>query len=296
MTPRQLRRAAERHQRKAERKAASPLTPQPSAAAEPPLQGLTQNLNAKGLTLEFMQDETSTRTTPISEARQAASRENGSHSRGPKTAETRATSAQNHTTHGLARHINGTFQLLTSEDPAAFETFKQSLTAEHLPTTETECLLVNTMAESHWLAERAQRLQHTCLDPDTGAVTDDKKFSLYLRYQTTHKRAFNKSLADLHKLRSERRKADLGFEAQQEAQEEKRLEKLSKTLRAEAEKEGLAWDNFRKEAQARYQVAMNVSQFLHAKSQFTDFDAEYTSALAEVGLSKVQKECKAQAA
>jgi hypothetical protein len=291
MTPRQLRRAAERQQRKAERKGASPLTSQPIPTA-PPLQGLTQNLNLKGVTHDPMPAETSNRTTPISEAHQAASRENGSHSRGPKTAETRATSSQNHTTHGLARHINGTFQLLTSEDPDAFETFKQSLIAEHLPTTETECLLVNNMAECHWLAQRAQRLQGTCLDPATGVVTDDKKFSLYIRYQTTHTRAFHKSLTELHKLRSERRKAALGFEAQ----EDKHLEDVSKKLRAEAEKEGLAWDNFRKEAQARYQVAINVSQFLHAKSQFTDFDAEYTAALAEVGLSKVQKECKAQAA
>ncbi len=73
------------------------------------------------------------------------------------------------------------------------------------------------MAQSHWLTLRSQRLQDTCIDPETGAVTDEKKFSLYMRYQTTHKRAFHKSLNDLTKLRGEKRKAELGFEAQKVA-------------------------------------------------------------------------------
>ncbi len=275
MTPRQLRRAAERAQRKADRKAGS--TP----AAAPPLQCVTENLNHQAPATPF-----------ISEARQAASRENGSHSQGPKTAETRATSAQNHTTHGLARHINGTFKLLTSEDPAGFEAFKHSLSKEHSPSTETECLLVNTMAESHWLADRAQRLQNTCLHPETGEIANDKKFALYLRYETAHRRAFYKAITELQKLRAETRKAGLGFEAE----EDKKYEKLRKTLKEEAENEGFAWDNFRKEAQARFQVAMNLTQYLQAKSQFTNYDADLEAALAELGLPMKQKEPMAQAA
>jgi len=283
MTPRQLRRAAERAQRKADRKSGG--VPNNTAAAAPPLQGVTENLNHKA-------PPPQPTTPPISEARQAASRENGSHSQGPKTTETRATSAQNHTTHGLARHINGTFKLLTSEDPAGFEAFKHSLTKEHSPTTETECLLVNTMAESHWLADRAQRLQNTCLHPDTGEIANDKKFSLYLRYETTHRRAFYKALTELKKLHVESRKADLGFEAEAE----KKHEKFRKTLKEEAEDEGFAWDNFRKETQARFQVAMNLTQYLQAKSQFTNYDAELEAALAELGLSMQQKEPMTQAA
>ncbi len=285
MTPRQLRRAAERAQRKADRKAGvlnngSQSSPD-SAPAPPPLQGLTENLNHQAPATPF-----------ISEARQAASRENGSHSQGPKTVETRATSAQNHTTHGLARHINGTFKLLTSEDPAGFEAFKNNLTKEHSPSTETECLLVNTMAESHWLADRAQRLQNTCLHHDTGEIANDKKFALYLRYETTHRRAFYKAITELQKLRSETRKAGLGFEAE----ENKKYEKLRKTLKEEAENEGFAWDNFRKEAAARFQVAMNLTQYLQAKSQFTNYDADLEAALAELGLPMKQKEPMVQAA
>src|SRR6202020_2214161 len=109
---------------------------------------------------------------------------------------------------------NGTFKLLSTEDATVYQAFKQSLVDEHKPTTETESILVNSMADSHWLAQRAQGLQDTCMDPATGAIPDDKKFSLYMRYHTTHKRAFHKSLHDLLKLRSERRKSEIGFDAQ----------------------------------------------------------------------------------
>jgi len=149
---------------------------------------------------------------PISEARLAANRANAKLSTGPSPAG-RATSCQNHTIHGLARH-NGVFKLLGSEDPAGFEALKQSLINEHQPSTETECILITSMAESNWLAQRAQTLQTTCLDENTGAITNEKTFSLYLRYQTTHSRHFDKALNQFLKLRSERRKAELGFEAQ----------------------------------------------------------------------------------
>ena len=149
----------------------------------------------------------------ISPAQLTANRANAQHSTGPKTESGRAISSQNRTTHGLARH-NGTFQLLPTEDPNGFEALKTSLAEEHEPSTETESILVATMAESHWLANRAQTLQSTCFDQTTGQITNEKLFSLYLRYQTTHTRAFHKSLNDLLKLRSERRKEQNGFEAQ----------------------------------------------------------------------------------
>ena len=43
-------------------------------------------------------------------------------------------------------------------------------------------------------------------------------FALYLRYQTTHERAFYKALNELQKLRNERRKEQIGFESQKRAQ------------------------------------------------------------------------------
>ena len=106
-----------------------------------------------------------------------ANRENAQLSTGPVTDAGRAISSQNRTTHGLARH-NGAFQLLATEDPAGFEALKAALLSEHEPSTETESILITTMAESHWLANRAQTLQHTCFDQTTGQIADTKLFSL----------------------------------------------------------------------------------------------------------------------
>ncbi len=204
---RRLRREAERHARKLARKAskAVPQQPQPSPAVD----AVEPEPVAPPVTDQHPPPAT---PRPVSSAaRVAANQANAQKSTGPKST---VNSSQNHTIHGLARH-NGAFRLLASEDPLGFEALKQRLTDEHLPTTETESILVNAMAESHWLAARAQRLQDTCVDPVSGVITDRPMASLYLRYQTTHTRAFHKNLSDLLKLRSERRKDKIGFEAHQ---------------------------------------------------------------------------------
>jgi len=173
--------------------------------------------------------------TESSAAQFAANRANAQHSSGPKTDTGRHTSSQNHTTHGLARH-NGNFLILATEDHHGFEALKASLAAEHQPTTETEAILLNTMAESHWLANRAQTLQNTCIDLATGQVTDAKMFALYLHYQTTHTRAFRKALNDFLKLRAEKRKIQIGFEAQKRKQ-------LEYQMKRQVEQEDLAWQD-----------------------------------------------------
>jgi hypothetical protein len=77
----------------------------------------------------------------------------------------------------------------------------------------TEEILVEKMAQHYWLTQRAQRFADVAIE--TG---DDKKLALYLRYQTTHDRAFYKSLEQLVKLRAEKRKAEIGFESQKQKQ------------------------------------------------------------------------------
>ena len=249
---RQERRAAAHKDRKLARKAGFPtpqLPPPPAVITHEPVV---------------------TPETPISDAQLSANRANAQLSSGPKTEAGRATSSQNRTTHGLARH-NGTFVLLSTEDPNGFEALKAALAEEHCPTTETESILINGMAESHWLANRAQTLQNTCLDPQTGQITDPSMFSLYLRYQTTHTRAFHKCLNDLAKLRSEKRKTENGFEAQNRKNEELRL----KNERHEMKKEHHEWDIRLKDAAFCHRVGLNVSHNNQATRENPGFEARY---------------------
>jgi hypothetical protein len=177
--------------------------------------------------------------------------------------------------HGLARHQNGSFKLVASESQDAFDSFKQALVDEHQPATETESILVNNMVESHWLSQRAQRLQDTCLDSHTGAILDEKQFSLYMRYQTTHTRAFHKSLNDLLKLRAEKRKAEIGFEAQRIASEKHEMKKHSHY-----------WEVLKKDCEANNQMTTNLLQNFKAEQQYPGFEAKYNEELAKRGLKK----------
>ena len=231
-------------------------------------------------------------TNPISEARQAANQANAKKSHGALTPETKATSAQNHTIHGLARHQNGNFKILAKEDPAVFASLKQSLWDEHQPATPTEVILVSRMIESEWLAQRALRLQESSLDPETGIPFSDQKFSVYCRYQTTHVRAFHKCLADLNKMRAEKRKAECGVEAQRAKQAKEKLE----NERHEMKKVTHIIETFQKDVTAQHDLTnLTLASMKHDK-EVPGFYEKYTAALAKHGLDKDWWEVKAQAA
>jgi hypothetical protein len=279
---RKTRRAAKQQAWKLAQGAGSQNTPQPvepsavTAAAPPaddieekPVDIITTDLNIAepGYPFPTLKE--------ISPAQLAANRLNAQKSTGALSATTRAISAQNHTIHGLARHRSGHFKILTSESAEAFESLKQSLENEHSPQTETESILVCAMADSHWLAQRAQRLQDTCIDPHTGAILNEKMCSLYLRYQTTHKRAFHKSLNDLLKLRAEKRKTEIGFEAQRIQIEKQEMKKQSHY-----------WEVLRKDGEACRQISLNTIENLNAQAANPDFQAQYNAELAKRGLEK----------
>ena len=138
------------------------------------------------------------------------------------------------------------------------------------------------MVESTWLAQRALHLQDTCLDPETGCITDPKMSSLYLRYHNAHIRNFHKSLNDLLKLRAERRKAEFGFEAQRRKEEDQRV----KTERHEMKKQHHYWDILRKDSQACSQIAQNTGEYLKRTSEQSGFKAQYEAELARHGLKQ----------
>jgi len=82
------------------------------------------------------------------------------------------------------------------------------------------------MAESEWLRARACRLQTDCFtDHDT---LNEKRLALFIRYETTHERAFYRALKELQTLRKEKRNIEIGFESQ-------KLKQAAETRAAEAQ-------------------------------------------------------------
>jgi hypothetical protein len=150
----------------------------------------------------------------------SANQLNANRSTGPTTEAGKAASSQNNFRHGLT----GAFRVLPAENQAEFDQLVASLRAEHQPSTITESILVDNMAQHYWLSQRAQRLQDITMAEDLPAKDQDRQFALFLRYQTTNDRAFHQCLAQLLKLRSEKRRSEIGFESQQhkKAQEARR--------------------------------------------------------------------------
>lgn len=155
----------------------------------------------------------------------AANIANAQLSTGPKTEEGKAASSQNNFRHGCA----GRFMLLPQESLREFQELTTALNEEHRPTTPTETLLVERMVQHFWLSQRAMRLQGFCFD-DGLHNPDERKLALYLRYQSTHDRAFHKCLNELHKLRAEKRKD--AAEARKDAGELRKQETHDVRLRA----------------------------------------------------------------
>lgn len=69
------------------------------------------------------------------------------------------------------------------------------------------------MAQSFWLSQRALRLQNSCFSENG---IDTHKLALFIRYQTTHERAFHKALTTLLRLRKERLANHRHFVSQEE--------------------------------------------------------------------------------
>jgi len=160
-----------------------------------------------------------------------ANQANAKLSTGPKTEEGKAAASQNNFRHGLA----GTFVIQSWEKEEEYFELLDGLRHEHQPITPTEILLVENMAKHFWLGQRALRLQEFCFQAEFPRVDSsfEKQFALYLRYQTTHERAFHKCLNDLQKLRAQQsrelaesnvRRRDHAAEVRRQEMHEARLE------------------------------------------------------------------------
>jgi hypothetical protein len=145
-----------------------------------------------------------------------ANQANAQHSTGPQTETGKATSCKNNFKYGLT---GSSFTVLDFEDQDEYDRLLAGLRFEHQPGTVTESILVEIMAQSYWLRKRALYLQDQCAtDEDLTLEEQQKQLALFLRYQTTHDRAFHRALNDLLKLRAERRRVEIGFESQKQKQ------------------------------------------------------------------------------
>jgi hypothetical protein len=145
-------------------------------------------------------------TTP---AQTQANQANAQHSTGPKTQQGKARSAENNLRHGLA---SGRL-IIPGECKAEYEALEADLLKKHRPADITETLLVQEMAQSHWLKERAIRLQSKAFGESDSIPKD---LAILMRYQTTNQRAYHKALNTLTKLQNQRKKDEIGFESQRQ--------------------------------------------------------------------------------
>ncbi len=123
------------------------------------------------------------------------------HSTGPRTPAGLARASQNARTHGLSS-LTSVFVLLPGEDPKEWIQLVDDLNNEFQPASRTERILVTDMAQSHWLTQRAVNLQ-------TSHIDDPKALALYLRYQTTHHRAYYRALKQLTAMQKARPQSGL---------------------------------------------------------------------------------------
>ena len=185
MTSRQIRRAQERRAQKLARKSAAIEIREPAVVSTAAPQAI----------------EPAVAQAPPTRAE--INRANAQHSSGPVTREGKAKSCLNHFKHGFC----GQFSVLPSESQDEFDSLFAALHRDHQPANLTEQILVERMAQHHWLGQRAIRLQTALLSNDQAFAENEKTFSLYLRYQTANERAFSKCLHDLLKLKSAQRTA-----------------------------------------------------------------------------------------
>ena len=97
----------------------------------------------------------------VSTARAEASRRSGAKSRGPKTPQGKARSAQNALKHGMRaqNHV-----LLPQEDAAEFEALQTAILAELAPVGALEAVLARRVAVAVRRLERADRLEAEVLE------------------------------------------------------------------------------------------------------------------------------------
>jgi hypothetical protein len=119
-----------------------------------------------------------------------------------------AKSRMNRLTHGFASAQS----IIPGEDHAAFIALLDELLMEHQPGTPTEEILVEKMAQTQWLTQRALNLQgeaflELALRQESGIP---KHLGLLIRYYTSADRAFHRAHTELLKTQKQRKNSEIG--------------------------------------------------------------------------------------
>jgi hypothetical protein len=157
----------------------------------------------------------------LSNARAEASRRNGAKSRGPKTPEGKARSAQNALKHGLCADN----YLVSAEEEQDYEALEAALVGELAPQGVLQALLVTRIVRATWRLERADRIEAELLafrmrgEDDLGlALTRDcnsaRAFDTLQRYRGGAQAELFRALRTLKALQAEARATEATSSAQ----------------------------------------------------------------------------------
>src|SRR5690349_20476397 len=147
--------------------------------------------------------------------RAAINRANSEHSTGPRTESGKRRSSLNALTHGLTAES----AVLPSEDPAAYDRYKQSLIDEYQPKTPTETDLVNHLADAGCRLKRIPLLEAALLTraenppSEEAAIEFDivdahRAIATLSLHDTRLWRKFHKTVDLLRDLQAERRQTE----------------------------------------------------------------------------------------
>jgi hypothetical protein len=157
----------------------------------------------------------------VSKARAAASRQNGAKSRGPRTPEGKATSAQNALKHGMRAQR---YLVLPDEDAAEFASLETAMVAELAPVGTLQTALARCVAVAAWRLARADRIETELFEERRAAsgglglalIRDGngvRSFETLLRYRGAAMAEFWRALRTLKALQAEQAlKAEPGLE------------------------------------------------------------------------------------
>jgi hypothetical protein len=154
---------------------------------------------------------------PISSARAEASRRNGAKSRGPKTPEGKARSAQNALKHGLRAQK---YVVLPEEDAAEFADLEAAMIEELAPVGALQTVLARRVAVAAWRLARADRIEVELFahrswgadaNPGLAMIRDGngtRSFETLLRYRGAAMAEFWRALKTLKALQAEQAAAN----------------------------------------------------------------------------------------